>query len=90
MRARTEQTGTRVWRVEAGKVETRSDQLATEEPLEIRLRWPSGGGIGGTTVAVTMRTPGADAELAAGFLYAEGIVERRESHRDVSPSPSPM
>ena len=47
-----------------------SDELATEEPLEIRLL------ASGQTrsVAVTMRTPGNDFELAAGFLYSEGII----------------
>lgn len=49
-----------------------TDQLATEEPLEIRLASPQ------KTVAVTMRTPGADFELAAGFLYSEGVVRSRE------------
>jgi FdhD protein len=64
-------TGTRLWRVEGGRIEPRPDQLATEEPLEIHLLWE------GTsrTVAVTMRTPGADPELAIGFLYGEGIVQ---------------
>lgn len=47
------------------RVELRDD-LAAEEPCEIRL--------GGEAVAVTMRTPGSDAELAAGFLLTEGIV----------------
>ena len=47
------------------------DSVATEEPLEIRL--VHGGRT--TTAAVTMRTPGADFELAAGFLLGEGIVE---------------
>jgi FdhD protein len=63
-------TGARLWRVEAGSFEVRPDQLATEEPLEIHLLWE------GTsrTVAVTMRTPGADPELALGFLYGEGIL----------------
>lgn len=61
-----------VWVVENGKVRSRSDQLATEEPLEIRLVSPH------KTVAVTMRTPGADFELTAGFLYSEGVVSRRE------------
>ena len=46
------------------------DDLAGEEPLEIRL--------GQDIVTITMRTPGDDFELAAGFLHAEGIVDRRE------------
>ncbi len=61
-----------VWVVEKGKVRSRSDQLATEEPLEIRLVSPQ------KTVAVTMRTPGADFELAAGFLYSEGVISSRD------------
>ena len=48
-------TGARLWRVERGKAEPRPDLVATEEPLEIRLRWPGGK----RTIAVTMRTPGA-------------------------------
>jgi FdhD protein len=47
-------------------VEGRTDEVAVELPLEIRLN--------GSPVAVTMRTPGHDFELAAGFLYGEGIV----------------
>ena len=52
----------------------RSDTLATEEPLELRL--VAGGEH--RNVAVTMRTPGADFELAAGFLYGEGILKGRD------------
>ncbi|HXU29429.1 MAG TPA: formate dehydrogenase accessory sulfurtransferase FdhD [Thermoanaerobaculia bacterium] len=58
-------------RVHGATAETRDDALATEEPLEIRLLW---GGDRKTTVAVTMRTPGADAELSLGFLFAEGVI----------------
>jgi FdhD protein len=46
------------------------DDLAAEEPLEIR--------VGGNVLTITMRTPGDDFELAAGFLHAEGIVDRRD------------
>jgi FdhD protein len=48
----------------------REDRLATEEPLEIRLAWP---GSAARRVWVTMRTPGHDFELAAGWLLHEGI-----------------
>ncbi len=62
-----------------GAVRTRRDYLATEEPMEIRLR------AGGQqrTVAVTMRTPGQDFELAAGFLFAEGVVTAREQIQQI-------
>lgn len=53
-----------------GEPRVREDRLAAEEPLEIRL--------GGRSLAVTMRTPGHDVELAAGFLVSEGVVSRRE------------
>ena len=67
-----------VWVVENGKVRSHSDQVATEEPLEIRLVSPQ------KTVAVTMRTPGADFELAAGFLYSEGVVSSRQDIERIS------
>jgi len=53
-----------------------ADDLATEEPLEIR--------VGTTVLTITMRTPGDDFELAAGFLHAEGIVDRREDIARIS------
>jgi FdhD protein len=49
----------------------REDRLATEEPLEIRLAWP---GRSAERLSVTMRTPGHDFELTAGFLASEGII----------------
>jgi FdhD protein len=60
-----------VTRVTVGEPARRErDALAGEEPLELR--------VGGASLAVTMRTPGADFDLAAGFLVSEGVVTRTE------------
>src|SRR6266498_2024384 len=73
-------TRARVRVVSDGQERRRGDYLATEEPLEIRLL------AGGATerLAVTMRTPGNDFELAAGFLHGEGILTDREPLRGIS------
>ena len=79
-RRRGSKSRVRVRVVEEGRIRVRPDTLATEEPLEIRL-------ISGDvrqTAAVTMRTPGADFELAAGFLYGEGIVRSPEDILKIS------
>ncbi|GAA1772672.1 formate dehydrogenase accessory sulfurtransferase FdhD [Nocardioides hankookensis] len=55
----------------------REDRLATEEPLEIRLAWP---GAPARRVWVTMRTPGHDFELAAGWLVHEGLASGASIH----------
>lgn len=53
----------------------REDRVITEEPLELRLEWP---GAAARRVWVTMRTPGHDFELAAGWVVHEGLAPSRE------------
>ncbi|OEU91736.1 formate dehydrogenase family accessory protein FdhD [Streptomyces abyssalis] len=60
----------RVLRIRDGAVSTRPDTLVAEEPLEIRLN--------GKPLAITMRTPGDDFALAAGFLVSEGVLGAAE------------
>jgi len=50
------------------------DQVAVEEPLEIRLGYKTPDGRTSSSVSITMRTPGSDADLAVGFLYSESII----------------
>jgi FdhD protein len=78
-------TGARVWRVGPGGTEQREDHVATEEPLEIRLVHKGRT----STVAVTMRTPGADAELALGFLFGEGVIGQRQEVIRAAPCAGP-
>lgn len=71
-----------------GAIRERTEKLAVEEPLEIRL--------GGRRFTLTMRTPGNDEELAAGFLFAEGFISdaselgeiRRVRGRKRAPEPN--
>jgi FdhD protein len=77
---RGSKTKTRVRVVEDGRVRVRPDTLATEEPMEIRLLT----GQTTQTLAVTMRTPGADFELAAGFLYGEDIIDSPDDVNKIS------
>jgi FdhD protein len=65
-------------RVSGGQALAGHDYLAAEEPLEIRVATRTGGEPVSRVLAVTLRTPGDDLELAVGYLYCEGIIERWE------------
>ncbi|MFI0150142.1 formate dehydrogenase accessory sulfurtransferase FdhD [Streptomyces lydicus] len=65
----------RVIRIRDGAVSTRPDTLVAEEPLEIRLN--------GKPLAITMRTPGDDFALAAGFLVSEGVLGAAEELQNI-------
>ncbi len=73
-------TTARVWKITNDEGRFRRDHLATEEPLEIRLITRDET----HTVAITMRTPGNDFELAAGFLHGEGIIHDRDEIARIS------
>lgn len=65
------------WR--EGDARRRTDELATEEPLQIRVVVSDDGRPRAHNVAVTMRTPGHDFALAAGFLFTEGVIAERRA-----------
>lgn len=75
-------TRLKITRIRAGKLDKHSetDTLVTEEPLEIRLD----NQIETRPLAITMRTPGADFELAAGFLFSEGIITSKDDIESIS------
>src|SRR4030081_2804211 len=70
-----------VVRVRGGRRAGAADRAATEDPLEIRLH--------GRPFAVIMRTPGADCDLAAGFLLAERVVAGADDLGTIEHCPDP-
>lgn len=72
-----------VIKIVAGESADTSDALAIEEPLEIRLEYGPKDQRKVQNISVTMRTPGNDAELAAGFLFTEGIIKSPEAVLDI-------
>ena len=80
--ARTSTIRRQVLQAREDAARTRTDVLAVEEPLEIRVYPPDGAPY--ERISVTMRTPGYDFELAAGFLRTEGVVRSPEDVRTIS------
>jgi len=79
-----------ITRVKNGRSTTLTDAVATEEPLEIRLAYSrQDGRRTQKSISVTMRTPGNDDELAAGFLFTEGIVRQRADILSIGPCGPP-
>ena len=78
------QTAHPIVRLHDGQWHDAGDVLAVEEPLEIRLLWEEDGQERRESIAITMRTPGDDFALAAGFLHGEGIIAGREDVLDIS------
>jgi len=69
----------RILRLTGNENAATNDALAVEEPLEIRIN--------NQPLSLTMRTPGHDAELAAGFLFAEGVIGSAADIAQLAPSP---
>ncbi|MEV7740109.1 formate dehydrogenase accessory sulfurtransferase FdhD, partial [Streptomyces sp. NPDC088921] len=65
----------KVIRIRDGAISSRPDTLVTEEPMEIRLN--------GKPLAITMRTPGDDFALAAGFLVSEGVLAHQSDLQNI-------
>ncbi len=74
----------RVARHRDGRVVRKKDTLAVEEPLEIRVSWKATERRRVEPVAITMRTPGDDFELVAGFLHGEGIVSTADDLQELT------
>lgn len=76
-------------RVSDSLQQTLTDHVAVEEPLEIRLGFSTPDGRATRSVSITMRTPGHDDELAAGFLFTESIVRQASDIVSIDPCGSP-
>src|ERR1700712_37157 len=70
-------------KISRDKIITVEDHVAVEEPLEIQLAYSTANGRIQKSISVTMRTPGNDAELAAGFLFTEAIIKNYASIKDI-------
>ncbi len=77
----------RMKKVSVNELLDADDELAVEEPLEINVGYDSIGIPVQKCISITMRTPGNDEELGVGFLFTEGIIQKREEVSEVSAIP---
>ena len=77
----------RVKKVSVNELLDADDELVVEEPLEINVRYDNIGIPVQKCISITMRTPGNDKELGVGFLFTEGIIQKREEVSEVSAIP---
>lgn len=80
-------TSHKIVRINGYNAEELDDQLAVEEPLEIQIAFQAEGQKERKSISVTMRTPGNDPELAAGFLFTEGIIHSKSQIDGIANSP---
>ncbi len=73
-----------ITRIQDQNSERIQDEIAVEQPTQICIRMPSSHSSDYTTIAITMRTPGNDAELAAGYLFTEGILQNKNQIANIT------
>ena len=76
-------------KIRNGQRSPQADSVAVEEPLEIRLGFSTPAGRAARSISITMRTPGCDAELAAGFLFTEAIIHSADDIVSIEPCGPP-
>ncbi len=77
-----------IHKISSGKITETADKVAVEEPLQIQLKYSTATGQMLKDIAVTMRTPGNDTELAAGFLFTEGIIKSVDDINEIKHAPA--
>ena len=81
---RQSQVERQITRFRLGEPVDTLDHVAAEEPMEIRLIWEEDGQPQSKSIAITMRTPGDDFELAAGFLFGESVIRHPHDIVDIA------
>ena len=75
-----------IYKIGPDEISETEDKVAVEEPMQIQLEYSTASGRMQKNIAVTMRTPGNDAELAAGFLFTEGIIKDKDAISEIKRS----